>query len=174
VRRIAILFAVAIIFCGCEQEPVEAHKLPGEHIMSKTAQAFLDQLDTEPTIEEMGPMQPYFYRFYDKGVELYLDGDTIFNVLVYPKGIDNYTASYSGKLPYGLTLSDSRNTVEKKLGTPATTQVTNAPWLISSWPGKEISVIYRSTDMTDMDNKIHHIVFVSNWIHLKKVLPREG
>ncbi len=171
-RAAFLLVAVAALLSSCAEKVVEAHKLPGEHIMSKKAQTFLDQLDEEPAIEELGPMQPYFYRFYNKGIEFYIDGDTIVWVMIYSKGVGRYTESYSGKLPYGLTMSDTRSSVEKKLGRPAMTEFEASPQLVSYWTKKQLNVVYQSADPADMDNKIHHIMFYSYWLYLKNNPPR--
>lgn len=166
-RAAVLLVAVVALHSSCTEKIVEAHKLPGEHIMSKKALAFLDQMDEEPTIEELGPMQPYFYRFFDKGVELYIEGDTIAAVFVYPEGIDGHLESYSGRLAYRLTVNDTRQDVERKIGRPTTTKK-RSPWVASFWDNKGICAVYQSTDTTDMSIKIHHFTFflpVNGWVN---------
>jgi hypothetical protein len=82
----------------------------------------------------------------------------ITSIFFYADRADGFSA-FSGELPGGLTWSDTRADVERKLGAP---QVSGGNGAIPFWSGFQggVSVTYRDTSTTAQDNPLHHVALV--------------
>ena len=78
---------------------------------------------------------------------------TVRNVFLYTNGTDGFSA-YKGKVPYGLSLGDTRRQVEARLGPPAKTG--GAP-IINFWvdyPSKFLGITYATKSNEDFEARI--------------------
>jgi TIR domain len=77
-------------------------------------------------------------------------------VLLYGDGTDGFS-QYNGRLPKGLSFSDVRSQVERKCGPPLEFGGSASDY-IKYWARYEdFTVVYESSSLNDMNNKIHHI-----------------
>lgn len=117
--------------------------------------AFQKSLGVEPRFVFMGTCD--FYDWKSLGLSFRFDDNKLAAAFAYAQGADGYTA-FTGELPNGLEITDTRRDVEAKLGPPPKS---GGGGIIPFWvyyPIIGISVGYTSIDQHDPSNAIHHIV----------------
>lgn len=92
------------------------------------------------------------------GIELSFDtGRRLRSVLLYPAGSDGFD-QYRDTLPGGLTWSDTRSDVERKLGTPAVLQPGAPPVrAFAVYHDPSVIITYATTAAPTADSAMHHL-----------------
>ena len=102
----------------------EAHftQLIGKSIQSPEICAYLESIGAKPSIREFEGDRTY-YTFEELGLELVFDQKKLSATHYLGPYSDSDSRPYRGPLPGGLTFTDSKDVVLKKLGAPFRSQV---------------------------------------------------
>lgn len=102
------------------------------------------------------------YLCKSKGVELHLGGTkgTVLHIILFAQGADGYS-QYQGELPYGLSWSDTRAEVERKLGSGKSVGQGNLLYSVL-YEDLGLEVQYDTPSTEDLSARIYYIV-IKQW-----------
>lgn len=139
-----------------EEQSMALYELIGLNINDKKFQSFLNKLDQQPEILKFN--DSFFYVFKTKGIDFKIlkPSNKIDVIYLFSEGSDKHR-QYQGVLPYSLEFTDTRKTVEKKLGPADVNYADGVSNFFCCWNSKNIVVIYNSINKNNMNIGIESI-----------------
>jgi uncharacterized protein (TIGR02996 family) len=116
---------------------------------------YLRAIKGEPEVDRRE--DSFWVSWKSEGLSLRFGLESFDFVVLYAEGADGFN-QFRGDLPWGLSFSDVREDVERKLGRP---DISSGEGVIPFWAGYDrlgVMVSYRSENVRFMGNPIHHIV----------------
>ncbi|MCP4137998.1 MAG: hypothetical protein GY754_43950 [bacterium] len=133
----------------------ELAMLCGKKFSDPRIESYMESLGGKPEIKKFDNC--YYYSYKHKGISLrFDDADILTTLFLYSEGADDFK-QYAKALPENLTFSDSRDSVEKKLGKFKKSGGNGAINFWVSYPDFGISITYTSKSTSSMTHKIRHI-----------------
>jgi len=129
--------------------------LIGRNTKSREIQDFLRTLKGKREIDKFDDC--YYYTYKEQGIELRFNNDDTLDTFFFFKKDKNHE-EYEGKLPIGLSISDTRSDIERKLGKPPDSGGGEVTECWTSYPKLGISVTYADRKFSS-ESQIHNIGF---------------
>ncbi|MDU0372634.1 hypothetical protein ACFPAF_19690 [Hymenobacter endophyticus] len=137
------------------QDRIDVQDLIDQQITSQIFQKFVNEINEQPEIARFDDV--YYYIFKYKGLDFLFDNsDAVKCVFLYSESVDNHR-QFQSKLPLGLTFSDTRKDVEKKLGPPDRNDGNGVINFYSVWNRYGITITYKDVSQDNMMNRVNHI-----------------
>lgn len=129
--KIKNLFLLMFVFTGGLMQGVQAQSVSAEKLLgfigmpvsSSEIQAFY----TNEGIEKATGLN------YDKGIQLFNDGNTVTDIFLFNKSTLNgqNVNAYSGPIPFGISFTETPETLKKKLGASPTQKGEHWVWKVN-------------------------------------------
>lgn len=159
-------------------------RLFGKSEQSQEVQALRAELGTDPKRSDYEDAS--YLIWYSKGVEILFDKKqpvpAVKTVFLYAKQRDENKGGflnepyqeYSGELPYGLSFTDSRDAVERKLGRPDEVGGGGPQRLWVNYKRLGISLTYAAKEVGERMDQIDFLYISEDFARNNKEVPRDG
>ena len=158
-KKISYFLLFLLTFCSKPPAELDYNAMLKKHISDENIQQLFKKYGKDyKFVNDYGM---HFYNYEDLNLELnFSTTDTLRKI---------YFKSDAIQIPYGLTIADTRNTVEDKIGVADTYEI-GASNLIAYYFEKNLTVIYKTKDTLSVDNGVKQ--YTLSILNKEKILSR--
>jgi len=149
IALVVLLVSTAVLATAFD--PNNFRQLLGKNINDKDLKTVMNSF-TGVTIEDYKGNK--LHKYFDDGISFVIRNNKLEAIVLYSEGAYGFK-QYQGQLPQGLTFSDTREAVERKLGKPTKVSDTTDGHVVTLYSQHKMSLSFFSDKKNDRTTKLY-------------------